>query len=501
MPLPLYKALVAVSIYTGIPSRFILILTGNQHHYYSQVFFDPEQHYNVAMSFDDMLKVCMKPMFRSLAGILVVSLLLCASCSNTSETSATVSETTTVTTPAKTESVDVKATYAIVVDAFDWGPACNKAVLSLSRPCTEDDLCEFSVTETDPDEQKIERIVTKVYLSDAEGTPASGSSSFITIDMDVIPSGAGRIFYYNMETFRNEFSNIYRLDIRPAEGSTGLLSTLTVDPEYTGMSIPDISVFETSSYTQNDITLNYGFYTPEDSSGKHPLILWLHGQGEGGTDIEITLLGNRVTALTEDVIQDSFSGAYVLVPQCPTYWPEAVPYESTPSYQPDGTSAFTEPLMGLIEQILSENPGIDPNRIYIGGCSNGGYMTMNMLLTYPDFFAAAFPICPYYPDRLIDDEELLILKEVPLWYTYCTFDRSVNPKQHAAATIKRLQDAGATLHVSEYMDVIDTTGLYMGTNNKPFVYNSHFSWIYVLNNECKDGDLTLWDFIAAQKKA
>jgi len=443
----------------------------------------------------------MKPMVHIFAGVLFSSLLLCSSCSTTQEPSVTVPETTTATTPAQTESVDVKATYTMIVDAFDWGPACNKVVLSLSHPCTAKDLCEFTVTETDPYGQKIDRTVTKVYLSDAQGTPVSDSSSFITIDMDVVPSGAGMIFYYNMETFRNEFSDTYQLDIRPAEGSTGYLSTLTVDPAYAEMSIPDLSVFETSSFTQNDITLNYGLYSPDSAAEKKPLILWLHGQGEGGTDIEITLLGNRVTALTEDAIQDAFSGAYVLVPQCPTYWPEAVPYESTANYEPDGTSAFTEPLMGLILQTLSENPDIDMNRIYIGGCSNGGYMTMNMLLAYPDFFAAAFPICPYFPDKLIDDQELLILQDVPLWYTYCTFDGSVNPKYNAAATIKRLQDAGVTLHVSEYMDVHDTTGLYMGTNNKPFVYNSHFSWIYVLNNECKDGDLTLWDFIAAQTKA
>ena len=55
------------------------------------------------------------------------------------------------------------------------------------------------------------------------------------------------------------------------------------------------------------------------------MIVWLHGGGEGGTDIEIALLGSKVTALTDENIQQNFEdesrdGAYVLAVQCPTMW-------------------------------------------------------------------------------------------------------------------------------------------------------------------------------------
>ena len=56
-------------------------------------------------------------------------------------------------------------------------------------------------------------------------------------------------------------------------------------------------------------------------------------------------------------------------------------------------SIYTESLMEFIKDYVANNPDVDPNRIIIGGCSNGGYMTMEMILTYPDYFAAAFPIC------------------------------------------------------------------------------------------------------------
>ena len=47
--------------------------------------------------------------------------------------------------------------------------------------------------------------------------------------------------------------------------------------------------------------------------------------GEGGTDPDIALLGNDVTALGEEEIQSHFikgkqKGAYVLAAQTPTYW-------------------------------------------------------------------------------------------------------------------------------------------------------------------------------------
>lgn len=58
--------------------------------------------------------------------------------------------------------------------------------------------------------------------------------------------------------------------------------------------------------------------------------------------------------------------------------------------------------MALIQEYVAKNPDIDPNRIYIGGASNGGYMTMLMIRDYPNYFAAAFPVCEGLNDRLIN---------------------------------------------------------------------------------------------------
>ena len=42
-------------------------------------------------------------------------------------------------------------------------------------------------------------------------------------------------------------------------------------------------------------------------------------------------------------------------------------------------------LFELIETYVKSNEDIDTNRIIIGGCSNGGYMTMEMILKHPDY--------------------------------------------------------------------------------------------------------------------
>ena len=53
---------------------------------------------------------------------------------------------------------------------------------------------------------------------------------------------------------------------------------------------------------------------------KRPLVIWLHGAGEGGNDPLITIYGNKVTALVGDEFQKIMDGAYILVPQTSSVW-------------------------------------------------------------------------------------------------------------------------------------------------------------------------------------
>lgn len=392
-------------------------------------------------------------------------------------------------------------TYKIIVMGFDWGPAAVKAIIALNTAVTREDICTFSVTEIHGDTKIFERKVTDIYLSDENGSRSDSPSKNITLEMDAAPDGEGMVFHYDRQVMRNVWDNQYRLFIKAVNPVSRTLRNLAVNPEYTGVIIPQAEQFRRDTFMSGSITICYASFSPETDSKKHPLIVWLHGQGEGGSDVSISLLGNKVTALSGRKIQNYFDGAFVLCPQCPSYWPETKPGEGFLGMKPTENSAYQEVLMELIEKYTAEHDDVDKDRIYIGGCSMGGYMTLNMINHYPGYFAAVFPVCDFYPDMLISDKMTAELCRLPLWFTYCSNDDLVIPRYFCAATIDRLQRAGAVnLHVSEFEDVHDTSGNYFDQNGKPFKYPAHWSWIYIFNDECFDNGKSMWRWISEQKR-
>jgi predicted peptidase len=70
-----------------------------------------------------------------------------------------------------------------------------------------------------------------------------------------------------------------------------------------------------------------------------------------------------------------------------------------------------ERLVKLLMDSLAEHKVADIKRIYLGGCSPGGFGTYDLVVHYPDYFAAAFPVCgqgnaELYPERAAN---------VPVW--------------------------------------------------------------------------------------
>ncbi len=404
--------------------------------------------------------------------------------------------------PMKTQeqSPSYNGTYKVVAQALDWGAAAIKAVVKLDAAITASDMCRFRVTESNKSGAVGERDITGVYLCDKNGNKIDGSSRYLAIEMSVDPSHGG-LLYYDRRRLMNVWDEDYRLNIEPVDPENDMLKNLTVDPKYTEKLMPQADVFSKTEFSYQGTTMKYALYAPDPDGKKKPLVVWLHGQGEGGDDVTITLLGSKVTALAADDIQGILGGAYVLVPQCPTYWTVNAGDTSHFGMRPDGTSDFEEPLLALINGVVGGNEDIDADRIYIGGCSMGGYMTVLMAKNHPDLFAAAFPVCEFYEDRLLTDDDIKALTDVPLWFAYCTADESVPPRYHSEATIERLREAGAgNLHASVFEDVHDTTGEYTNKDGTPYIYNAHFVWIYVYNNECVEGDLNLWEWLALQHK-
>ncbi len=225
------------------------------------------------------------------------------------------------------------------------------------------------------------------------------------------------------------------------------------------------------------LTMSYASFAPSNQKDKSPLIIWLHGGGEGGFDPTTALLGNKAANYASEAIQSVFDGAYILVPQSPTFWMQ----NSQGSYTTGKVNdIYNDALMALIKDFVQSNPKIDASRIYIGGCSNGGYMTLKLLLLHPDYFAAAYISSLAYQAEYISDEDMQKIKNIPIWFVHSKDDETTKPDQTVLPVYHRLMAAGAkNVHFSFYDHVNDITNLYGG---KGYIYPGHWSWVYLHEN-------------------
>jgi poly(3-hydroxybutyrate) depolymerase len=111
-----------------------------------------------------------------------------------------------------------------------------------------------------------------------------------------------------------------------------------------------------------------------DPVTKRPLIVWLHGGGDAGT--------NNLNQIRWDVdflfAEAKRRGAFLLAPQAPLNWrPKSV----------------TDNVVSLLN-LATNQFNVDPDRLYLTGYSSGGGGTWNMLSRYPDMFAAGMPVAP-----------------------------------------------------------------------------------------------------------
>ncbi len=425
--------------------------------------------------------------------------------------------------------------YYQVVDVTDFGPYVTKQVLGMPREVSAEELKPelFSVyvEVKDKSGRTVElpknfiqrdqfvpsrgyRPVTAAYPSDLYGTPVKGKSRFTALEMPYGPiwkcSAALAADFKNINGHESYTVRDYRVTLTgPVGEGDDALDGLVFDTA-AGVFNPKAERFLTGVSDDPDLPIRYGYFVPRRLDGKKPLIIFLHGAGEGGQDLPIAWSGNKVTEFTEDWMQEKFGGAFVLVPQCDTMWLD----DGSGKYGDSGKSMYTEALMAAIDGFIDRfGAVIDRRRIYIGGDSNGGFMTMRMMMSYPDAFTAAFPICEAMLDKRISDRDIESLKKIPIWFIHAQNDPVVKPQDYAVPTYKRLIAAGAeNCHFTYWEKIVDLHAGFKNEKGEPFEYMGHFAWIPVFNDDCRldfDGkpvllngrEATLMEWLAAQKKA
>lgn len=194
--------------------------------------------------------------------------------------------------------------------------------------------------------------------------------------------------------------------------------------------------FKTS--VQKEVSYGYLLHKPQKTNLKKPLLIFLHGSGEKGNDLEKVKVHGPFHYL-----KTSNLDAYVLAPQCPmdAYWD-------------------SEALHQLIQKIISEN-AIDTQRIYLTGLSMGAWGAWNLAISYPETFAALVPIAGFV-DRIPMIENCK-LKSIPIRIFHGLLDDVVDIS-YSTSIYKKLKPCCNDIQLTVFDDA------------------NHDSWTRVYNN-------------------
>ena len=176
-----------------------------------------------------------------------------------------------------------------------------------------------------------------------------------------------------------------------------------------------------------EINLQYLLDLPENYSSEKnwPLVIFLHGYGECGDNLEL-VRKHGPPKLAGEGQQFPF---VLASPQCPAefHW----------------RSSF---IISLVEELL-ENYSIDPNRVYLTGLSMGGYGTWQAALEYPEKFAAIVPICG--GGSHIDLPFMERLRNLPIWAFHDSGD-DVVPYQESVRMVEKVNASGGNAKLTTF---------------------------------------------------
>lgn len=208
------------------------------------------------------------------------------------------------------------------------------------------------------------------------------------------------------------------------------------------------NTFKTSVQTKYEY--QYALHKPQGDV-KKPLLIFLHGSGEKGTDVEFVKVHGPFKYLKTHELD-----AYVLAPQCSkeVYW------ESESLYQ-------------LIQDVIKQNKNIDTSRIYLTGLSMGAWGAWNLAFAHPEMFAALVPIAGFV-DRVPMLENCKI-KDIPTRIFHGLVDDVVNVR-YSIDIYKKLKNCSTDIELIIFDDA------------------NHDSWTRVYDNDA------IYEWMFQQKK-
>lgn len=193
------------------------------------------------------------------------------------------------------------------------------------------------------------------------------------------------------------------------------ISAVAAESYSAGLEVLKTQFTEGEGPEAEGFSIEYLYFSPvkEADTEKYPLVVWLHGMWDGSYNGR-QIKNNGIGYWTSEEFQSRFpsGGAFIMAPRSPEeqfiYWEDRTVY----------------PLRAAIDDFVAQNKdNVDVTRIYVGGYSMGGKMTLKMITAYPEMFAAAFPICPAWSP---DEASLQLIRDMPIWLTCGMNDNAVN---------------------------------------------------------------------------
>lgn len=241
------------------------------------------------------------------------------------------------------------------------------------------------------------------------------------------------------------------------------------------------SVMEKKVFTaSNGMEMPYRLFVSPSYDGQTelPLLIFLHGRGDRGTDNRTKMFGStRLFTNNMSIVSPNMQAKYpciILVPQCSdkttneewAKWVGNTPETPFMGLGEDGSYQMAEQpsesgaaALELIDSTMAQF-AIDKNRVYLTGTSMGGFGTWEFAARRPELFAVAVPMAGYS-----DPSQVERIKHIPTWIFHGNIDKS-NPVQGSRTMYELLEKAGSEVKYTEY-DSVDHGGSFRMAFDEP----------------------------------
>ncbi len=178
--------------------------------------------------------------------------------------------------------------------------------------------------------------------------------------------------------------------------------------------------------------INYLLYQPQDDAAntsatdtRWPLLLFLHGAGERGDDLDKV----KVHGPPRLIAEGREFPCIVVAPQCPA------------------EKRWSIPLLARLLDGIQAELAVDSDRIYVTGVSMGGHATWALAIAQPERFAALVPIC-----SLGDPTQVCAIRHVPVWAFHGELDDIVSVER-SREMVEALRACGGSVWYTTYPDL------------------------------------------------